>query len=44
MGGPAFASIVTGVSLVYLIGAGFILMAIGAVLDWRRDPPRHTEL
>jgi hypothetical protein len=44
IGGPAFGSIVSGVPLLYLIGAGFILMAIGAVLDSLRHPPRNTEL
>ena len=29
--------------VLYIVSAGFILMAIGALLDWLREPPKYTK-
>ena len=31
------------VPIVYLVAAGFVLITVGAALDWLREPPKYTK-
>ena len=43
VGGFALGGLVPRAPVLHFVAAGLVLMAVGAILDWLREPPRHTK-